>query len=118
MKAMNQLTTSVGSYVEALDLPREVPTEVTASVATGPVDWPTGGCKTWGLTNLFHEGNESANNFRRVVGLFIHGNRSHLSQVLQPPVGQSTGPVATEAVTSVGTSLGRSRANDPTEVVS
>jgi hypothetical protein len=64
---------TLGDNVEALDLPREVPTEVTASVATGPVDWPHG------LTNLFHEGNESANNFRRVVGLFIHGNRSHLS---------------------------------------
>ena len=63
------------------------------------------------LTYLFHEGNELAENFRRVNGLFIHGNRSHTSQVLQPPVGQSTGPVATEAVTSVGTSLGSSRAS-------
>ncbi|CAG8891926.1 unnamed protein product [Penicillium nalgiovense] len=50
-------------------------------------------------------GNELAENFRCVDGLFIHGNRSHTSQVLQPPVGQSTGSVATEAVTSVGTSL-------------
>ncbi|KZN94107.1 hypothetical protein EN45_042950 [Penicillium chrysogenum] len=56
-------------------------------------------------------GNELAENFRRVNGLFIHGNRSHTSQVLQPPVGQSTGPVATEAVTSVGTSLGSLRAS-------
>ncbi|CAG8143252.1 unnamed protein product [Penicillium nalgiovense] len=63
------------------------------------------------LTNLFHKGNESANNFRRVVGLFIHGNRSHTSQVLQTPIGQSTGPIATEAVTSVGTSLGSLRAS-------
>ena len=38
---------TLGDNVEALELPREVPTEVTASVATGPVDWPTGGCKTW-----------------------------------------------------------------------
>ncbi|CDM32764.1 unnamed protein product [Penicillium roqueforti FM164] len=45
-------------------------------------------------------GNELAENFRRVNGLFIHGNRSHISQVLQPPIGQSTGPVAIEAVTS------------------
>ncbi|KAI3188529.1 hypothetical protein CBS147311_10048 [Penicillium roqueforti] len=55
-------------------------------------------------------GNESAENFRRVVGLFIHGNRGHTSQVLQPPVDQSTGSVTTEAVTSVGTSLASSRA--------
>ncbi|CAG8153211.1 unnamed protein product, partial [Penicillium nalgiovense] len=56
-------------------------------------------------------GNELAENFRRVDGQFIHGSRSHTSQVLQPPVGQSTGSVATEAVTSVGTSLGSSRAS-------
>jgi hypothetical protein len=57
------------------------------------------------LTYLFHEGDELAENFRRVNGLFIHGNRGHTSQVLQPPVGKSTGSVATEAVTTVGTSL-------------
>ena len=62
------------------------------------------------LTNLFHESNESAENFRRVVGLFIHGNRGHTSQVLQPPVDQSTGSVTTEAVTYVGTSFASSRA--------
>ena len=38
---------TLGDNVEALELPREVPTEVTASVATGPVDWPTGVCETW-----------------------------------------------------------------------
>ena len=63
------------------------------------------------LIYLFHEGNELAENFRRVNGLFIHGNRSHISQVLQPPIGQSTGPVAIEAVTSVGTSLSSLRAS-------
>ncbi|KAI3092129.1 hypothetical protein CBS147333_10257 [Penicillium roqueforti] len=56
-------------------------------------------------------GNESAENFRRVGSLFIHGNRGHTSQVLQPPVDQSTGSVAIEAITSVGTSLASSRAS-------
>jgi hypothetical protein len=63
------------------------------------------------LTDLFHEGNGSTENFRRVVGLFVHGNRGLTSKLLQPPVGQSTGSVATEAVTSVGTSLAGSRAS-------
>ncbi|KGO67563.1 hypothetical protein PITC_094320 [Penicillium italicum] len=45
--------------------------------------------------NLSHGGNESAENFRRAVGQFTHGNRGHTSQVLQPSVDQSTGSVAT-----------------------
>ncbi|CDM32544.1 unnamed protein product [Penicillium roqueforti FM164] len=32
-------------------------------------------------------GNELAENFCCVNGLFIYGNRSYISQVLQPPVG-------------------------------
>ncbi|CAG8013109.1 unnamed protein product [Penicillium nalgiovense] len=56
-------------------------------------------------------GNESAENFRQVVGQFIHGNRGHTSKVLQPPVDQSTGSVATEVVTSVATSLASSGAS-------
>ncbi|CAG8213440.1 unnamed protein product [Penicillium nalgiovense] len=56
-------------------------------------------------------GNESAENFRQVVGLFIHGNRGHTSKGLQPPVDQSTGSVATEVATSVGTSLADSMAS-------
>ncbi|CAG8155085.1 unnamed protein product [Penicillium nalgiovense] len=63
------------------------------------------------LTDLVHEGNESAENLRHVVDLFIHKNRGHTRQVSQPPVGQSTGSVATEAVTSVGTSLASSGAS-------
>ncbi|CAG8906635.1 unnamed protein product [Penicillium nalgiovense] len=63
------------------------------------------------LTNLSHVGNESAENFRQVVGQFIHGNRGHTSKVLQPPVDQSTGPVATQVVTSVATSLASSGAS-------
>jgi hypothetical protein len=31
------------------------------------------------LTNLFHRGNESGENFRRVVGQFIDGDRSNAS---------------------------------------
>ncbi|CRL27407.1 unnamed protein product [Penicillium camemberti] len=50
-------------------------------------------------------GNESAENFRRVVGQFTHGNRGHTSQVLQPSVDQPTGSVPTEVATSVATSL-------------
>ena len=38
---------ALGDNVDPLELPREVLTEVTASVAIGPVDWLTGGCKTW-----------------------------------------------------------------------
>ncbi|KZN93321.1 hypothetical protein EN45_034950 [Penicillium chrysogenum] len=56
-------------------------------------------------------GNESAGNFRRVDGLFVHENRDDTSQVLPPPVDQSTGSVATEAVTSIGTSLAGSMAS-------
>ncbi|KAJ5471438.1 hypothetical protein N7530_008795 [Penicillium desertorum] len=56
-------------------------------------------------------GNESAENFRRVVGQFIHGNRGHTSKVLQPPVDQSTGSVATEVATSVGNSPAGSMAS-------
>ncbi|CAG8010333.1 unnamed protein product [Penicillium salamii] len=63
------------------------------------------------LISLFRKGNKSAENFRRVVGLFIHGNRSHTSQVLQPPVDQSTRSIATEAITSVGTSLASPKAS-------
>ena len=55
--------------------------------------------------NLFHGGNESAENFRRVVGQFTHGNHGHTSQALQPSVNQSTGSVATEVATSVAISL-------------
>ncbi|CDM32557.1 unnamed protein product [Penicillium roqueforti FM164] len=64
-----------------------------------------------GLTNLLHEDNESAENFHRVAGQFIHGNSGHTSQVLQPPVDQSTGSVATGVLTSVGTSLASSGAS-------
>ncbi|KAJ5862020.1 hypothetical protein N7455_006088 [Penicillium solitum] len=56
-------------------------------------------------------GNESAENFHRVVGLLIHGNRGHTSKVLQPSVDQSTGSVAIEVVTSVATSLASSEAS-------
>ncbi|CAG8078437.1 unnamed protein product [Penicillium nalgiovense] len=56
-------------------------------------------------------GNESAENSRFVVSQFIHGNRGHTSKVLQPPVDQSTGSVATEVATSVGTSLAGSMAS-------
>ncbi|KAJ5346761.1 uncharacterized protein N7506_000014 [Penicillium brevicompactum] len=55
--------------------------------------------------NLFHGGNESAENFRRVVSQFTHRNRGHISQVLQPAVDQSTTSVATEVATSVAPSL-------------
>ncbi|KAJ5348518.1 uncharacterized protein N7506_001771 [Penicillium brevicompactum] len=54
---------------------------------------------------IWQTGNESAENFRRVVGQFTHGNRGHISQVLQPAVDQSTTSVATEVATSVATSL-------------
>lgn len=63
------------------------------------------------LTDLFHKGNESAENFRQVVGQFIYGNRGHISKVLQPPVHQPTGSVATEVVTSVATPPASSRAS-------
>ncbi|KAJ5346822.1 uncharacterized protein N7506_000075 [Penicillium brevicompactum] len=53
---------------------------------------------------LSHGGNESTENFRRVVRPFIHENRGHSIQVLQPSVDQSTGSVATEVATSVGSS--------------
>jgi hypothetical protein len=36
------------------------------------------------LANLSYGGNESAENFRRVVGQFVHGNRGYTSQTLQP----------------------------------
>ncbi|CAG7935651.1 unnamed protein product [Penicillium salamii] len=54
---------------------------------------------------IWQTGNESAENFRRVVGQFTHGNRGHISQVLQPAVDQSTTSVATEVATSVATSV-------------
>ncbi|CAG8393820.1 unnamed protein product [Penicillium salamii] len=50
-------------------------------------------------------GNESTENFHRIVGQFTHRNRGHTSQVLQPSLNQSTGSVATEVATSVATSL-------------
>lgn len=53
---------------------------------------------------LSHGGNESTENFRRVVRPFIHETRGHSSQVLQPSVDQSTGSVATEVATSVSSS--------------
>ncbi|KAL2696014.1 hypothetical protein AAEP93_003314 [Penicillium crustosum] len=55
--------------------------------------------------------NESAENFHRVVGQLIHGNRGYTSTVLQPSVDQSTGSVAIVVVTSVATSLASSRAS-------
>jgi hypothetical protein len=65
---------ALGDNVEDIEPAREVPTEVTASVATELADWSSG-----------------------VDGLFVHGNRGHTSQVLQPPVDQSASSVATEA---------------------
>lgn len=53
---------------------------------------------------LSHGGNESTENFRRVVRPFIHEDRGHSSQVLQPSVDQSAGSVATEVATSVDSS--------------
>ncbi|KAJ5895698.1 hypothetical protein N7495_007389 [Penicillium taxi] len=53
---------------------------------------------------LSHGGNESTENFRRVVRPFIHEDRGHSSQVLQPSVDQSTGSVAIEVATSVDSS--------------
>ena len=38
---------ALGDNVEDIEPAREVPTEVTASVATELADWSTGGCKTW-----------------------------------------------------------------------
>lgn len=37
---------TLGGNVEALELAREVATEVTTTIATEPVDWSTDGCKT------------------------------------------------------------------------
>ncbi|CAG7977454.1 unnamed protein product [Penicillium nalgiovense] len=56
-------------------------------------------------------GNESAGNFRRVDGLFLHENRGPTSQVLLQTVDQSTRSVATEAIISVGTSLASPKAS-------
>jgi hypothetical protein len=53
---------------------------------------------------LSYGGNESTENFRRVVLPFIHESRGHSIQVLHPSVDQSTGSVATEVATSVGSS--------------
>ena len=53
------------------------------------------------LTKLFHGGNESAENFRRVVGLFVHGSRGHTSQILQPSFDRS---LPASVVTSVASS--------------
>ncbi|KAJ5046865.1 hypothetical protein NUH16_003365 [Penicillium rubens] len=56
-----------------------------------------------GLT--WKTGNESAENFRGVVGQLGHGDRGHTSQVLQLSVDQSTGSVSTEVATSVASSM-------------
>ncbi|OGE49441.1 hypothetical protein PENARI_c021G05219 [Penicillium arizonense] len=52
------------------------------------------------------EGNESGENFRRVVGQFIHGDRGNASQIFQPSVDRS--PLDSVA-TSVATSIASSR---------
>ena len=44
---------ALGDNVEAIEPAREVPMEVTASVATEPVDWSTGGGKTWLVSSRF-----------------------------------------------------------------
>ncbi|OGE52594.1 hypothetical protein PENARI_c010G05482 [Penicillium arizonense] len=54
------------------------------------------------LTNLFHGGNESGENFSRVVGQFIHGDRGNANQISQPSVDRSLPD-------SVATSLASSR---------
>ena len=57
------------------------------------------------LINLSHGGNESAENFRRVVSQFIHGNRDHTSQALQSSVdGSQPVSIATSVATSVASS--------------
>ncbi|CAG8362825.1 unnamed protein product [Penicillium nalgiovense] len=61
--------------------------------------------------NIFHGDNESAVDFCWVGSQFIHGNRDHTSQVLQPSVDRSTRSVATEVVTSVATLLANPEAS-------
>ena len=62
------------------------------------------------LTNLFHGGNESGENFRRVVGQFIHGDRGNASQIFQPSVDRS---LLDSVATSVATSIASSRDSTP-----
>ncbi|OGE48531.1 hypothetical protein PENARI_c028G06633 [Penicillium arizonense] len=58
--------------------------------------------KSGWLTNLFHGGNESGENFRRVVGQFIHGDHGNASQIFQPSVDRSLlDSVATSVATTI-----------------
>ena len=62
------------------------------------------------LTSIFHGGKKSGENFRQVVGQFIHGDRGNANQVSQPSVDRSlSDSVATTVATSVATFLASSR---------